>query len=210
MKGISYFGLLYPLALAMSCGPQDQMLNEKYFNADNNAKSFDYSQEPIAVGVPGLASRTTDSILLDRLSPFRGAEPTRAALVPELYSLDATSEALAPNGFGDTDNQAVNFAPGVPGLEAGIDLGIGAVGAVGALPAVGVVPPVPVTPVIATLPPQLVPVPALPALSPPVAEFLAGVRDVPPWKANYVNSYGQLPSRVATGGPFLYSYTIRR
>lgn len=209
MKRMVYFGLLGLQALAMSCGPQEQMLNEEYFNADNNAKSFDYSRDAIATGVPGLASRTTESILLDRLSPFRGAEPTRAALVPELSSLDATSQALAPNGYAGYDSQAVDFAPGAPALQAGIDPGFGGVGAVGVVPAVGI-PAVPVTPVIATLPPQLVPVPALPALAPPVAEFLAGVRDVPPWKANYVNSYGQLPSRVGTGGPFLYSYTVRR
>jgi hypothetical protein len=47
-------------------------------------------------------------------------------------------------------------------------------------------------------------------MPPPDVEFLAGVRDVAPWKANYINSYGQLPSRVATGGPFLYSHTVRR
>jgi hypothetical protein len=207
MKRRIYVGLLSLLVLAMSCGPEHYILNEDYFNADNNAKSFDYSRDTRASGVPGLASRTTDSILSDRLSPFRGAEPTRAALVPELNSLDATSRALSSSGnarYDGYDNQAFDFAPGAPGITADIDAGYTGFGALGAAPIL------PAMPVIATLPPQLVPVPDLPALSPPVAEFLAGVRDVPPWKANYINSYGQLPSRVATGGPFLYSYTVRR
>jgi|SRR5580658_6297583 hypothetical protein len=29
--------------------------------------------------------------------------------------------------------------------------------------------------------------------------------DIPPWRANYVGSYGVLPSRYAAEGPYLYS-----
>lgn len=207
MKGKVYSGLFSLLVFAMGCGPQEHML-EEFLSNDNNEKSSDYSRDAIAHGVPGLASRTTESIVFDRLSPLRIAEPTRVALVPELVSRDATTEALASRaGYAGYDNQTVaaDFAPGAPAIAADIGAPVAAVPAV----PVPVVPAVPVVPTIAVLPPQLVPVPALPALSPPVAEFLAGVDNVPPWKANYINSYGQLPSRVGTGGPFLYSYTVR-
>ena len=32
---------------------------------------------------------------------------------------------------------------------------------------------------------------------------------IPPWQANYVGSYGVLPTRYAARGPFLYSFTFR-
>jgi len=203
MKRTIYVGLFSLLVFALGCGLPEDVVIEEYLSNDNNEKSSDYSREAIAHGVPGLASRTTESIVRDRLSPFRTAEPTRLALVPELVPFEANT-----NDYESYDGQALaaDFAPGAPAI-AQADCGPG-LAAVPAIP-VPVVPAVPVMPTIAILPPQLVPVPALPALSPPVAEFLAGVRDVPPWKANYVNSYGQLPSRVGTGGPFLYSYTVR-
>lgn len=32
--------------------------------------------------------------------------------------------------------------------------------------------------------------------------------DVPPWRANYIGSYGELPTRFQDKGPFLYSFDI--
>ncbi len=45
---------------------------------------------------------------------------------------------------------------------------------------------------------------------PPHAQngFLAGVHDVHPMLANYVGSYGVLPTRIAKDGPFLYSLPV--
>lgn len=39
-------------------------------------------------------------------------------------------------------------------------------------------------------------------------EFLPGVHDVHPMLANYVGSYGVLPTRYAKDGPFLYSLPV--
>jgi hypothetical protein len=33
--------------------------------------------------------------------------------------------------------------------------------------------------------------------------------DIPPWRANYVGSYGVLPTRYNDSGPFLYSFDRR-
>jgi hypothetical protein len=41
----------------------------------------------------------------------------------------------------------------------------------------------------------------------PAPEFLAGVNDVEPWKANYVGSYDVLPTRYGEA-PFFYSFTV--
>lgn len=42
----------------------------------------------------------------------------------------------------------------------------------------------------------------------PIPEFLDGVDEVDPWLANYVGSYGVLPTRFASEGPFLYSLPV--
>lgn len=42
----------------------------------------------------------------------------------------------------------------------------------------------------------------------PGANFLPGVHDVAPWLANYVGSYGLLPTRFAKEGPALYSLDV--
>jgi|GEM_PF-5656557 len=64
----------------------------------------------------------------------------------------------------------------------------------GAAPAVGPGPFVPITPVTA---------PLAFAQSP---FFNDG--SVPPWQANYIGSYGVLPTRYAAKGPFLYSFDV--
>lgn len=34
--------------------------------------------------------------------------------------------------------------------------------------------------------------------------------DIPPWRANYIGSYGVLPTRYQDEGPFLYSFDVSR
>lgn len=55
------------------------------------------------------------------------------------------------------------------------------------------------------LPPVLAPVP-MPWVR-PLSIFDDGI-DVDPWLANYVGSYGVLPSRIQDDGPFLYSFDV--
>lgn len=56
-------------------------------------------------------------------------------------------------------------------------------------------------------PGALAPVPAHPHANAHPA-FLPGVHDVHPMQANYVSSYGVLPTRFAKDGPFLYSLPV--
>jgi hypothetical protein len=264
MKKTMVTTVLYALlSLVMSCGHEEEHISLEQLEVTNDGGFGE------VMSSPGFGNRTRGSFLLDRHSPYRTGEVTRAGYVPELIPTDFTTQVIAkgydgegliagdlapagpalgegPLGLGPglAGTPAYGAFPGLGGgpgqyggpglgwpdfvgpdiLANGAGLGFGGPGFDGpafdgpgfggpafgpgfggivpAIPALGVAP-IPVPVVTETFP-------ALPALPPPDVRFLAGVEDVPPWKANYINSYGQLPSRVGTGGPFMYSYKRRR